>query len=259
LEGLWLDSNKIDDVSPLANLINLRELWLVNNNIDDISPLMSLTNLEYLYLWQNPITQEQVSELQEALPLVTIEWDGNSTSELSLAATGFNNNIGWSRYLLSHENIREYFDTPEQLSEFLGLSEIAGSPDTNEEQSDSLLELRHIPELSGSSEFTVPNSGLGWSVGTLVYFQFSNGIVTSLSAYQSSSSSGLVSASRLGFDRRLPRYPDVYRSGLISYYRIEFLHLRLLVEQRAFVYGNGDYWYFSILNFFGNPLGTTWG
>ena len=45
LEGLWIDGNKIRDVSPLAGLVNLETLHLDGNPIQDTSPLASLTKL----------------------------------------------------------------------------------------------------------------------------------------------------------------------------------------------------------------------
>ena len=42
LQRLYLDYNKIADLSPLSNLVNLRELYLNNNQIFDISPLSNL-------------------------------------------------------------------------------------------------------------------------------------------------------------------------------------------------------------------------
>jgi len=256
LEGLWLDSNIIDDVNPLARLVNLRELWLVNNNISDISPLMSLTNLEHLYLWQNPITHEQVNELQEALPHVTIEWDGGSSNELFLAATDFNSNFGWSKYLLSHENIRNYFDTPDQLSEFLKFYVPERSHATNVNQSDSLLE-RSSLSTTETDRFSA--YGFGWSAGTEVTWEIANGRVTHLSAAQFRSSD-LMNVNTEGFCRRLPSTPNHPRSGLVSYFRVNstVLPAWFILAQRINVYGNGNSWSWQSLDLMGS-LPRTWG
>lgn len=90
LNTAYLGSNYISDVSPLQNLISLRSIDLSNNMLYDISPLWNLTKLEYLNLagngiesvralmgmtslryldlTRNPLSAEQIDELQSALP-----------------------------------------------------------------------------------------------------------------------------------------------------------------------------------------------
>ena len=86
LEGLtgltYLDlwNNDISDISALSGLVNLTYLDLDNNNISDITALEGLTKLKTLYLNRNPLEQEQIDALQEALPNCRIhfynyEWD----------------------------------------------------------------------------------------------------------------------------------------------------------------------------------------
>ncbi|MBK7106242.1 MAG: leucine-rich repeat domain-containing protein [Ignavibacteriae bacterium] len=70
LEELNLNQNRIlADISPLANLINLKILDLSTNIIADISPLKNLTQLTFLSLAWNPITDiaalEGMTELRE--------------------------------------------------------------------------------------------------------------------------------------------------------------------------------------------------
>ncbi len=55
-EELYINSNSISDLSPLAGLTNLTVLWLEGNNITDISPLAGLTNLTRLGLDNNSIS-----------------------------------------------------------------------------------------------------------------------------------------------------------------------------------------------------------
>ena len=91
LDFLELRNNQISDISALSNLTNLRNLILEGNQISDISALSVLTtsllgvnlsnnqitdlsalatlpNLVGVFLFGNPLTQEQVDELQVALP-----------------------------------------------------------------------------------------------------------------------------------------------------------------------------------------------
>lgn len=56
LKYLHLEKNQITDISPLANNRELKKLHLANNLITDISPLANLTKLKELYLWDNRIS-----------------------------------------------------------------------------------------------------------------------------------------------------------------------------------------------------------
>lgn len=47
--------NRISDLSPLANLTNLRALIVSMNKVEDLSPLAQLKELECLEIYQNPI------------------------------------------------------------------------------------------------------------------------------------------------------------------------------------------------------------
>jgi len=70
---LHLGHNNISDVTPLAELTNLKILWLYDNNISDIAPLAGLTNLTGLAL-DNNIAASQKAMLVEALPNTHIQW-----------------------------------------------------------------------------------------------------------------------------------------------------------------------------------------
>jgi len=58
----------ISDISVLSNLTKLETLYLNDNLISDITALKELTNLKTLWLDGNPLTQQQINELKEALP-----------------------------------------------------------------------------------------------------------------------------------------------------------------------------------------------
>ena len=70
LTYLDLQLLNISDVSllPLDRLTKLTELFLWSNQITDISPLKRLANLTTLGLTNNPLNENQLSELSEALP-----------------------------------------------------------------------------------------------------------------------------------------------------------------------------------------------
>ncbi|MDR3240216.1 MAG: leucine-rich repeat domain-containing protein [Clostridiales bacterium] len=74
LKLLSLSDNYITDAAPLSALTELRQLYLSNNRIRDIEPLKSLTNLISLTLDGNHLTQDQIDELGEALPVCDILW-----------------------------------------------------------------------------------------------------------------------------------------------------------------------------------------
>lgn len=72
LDYLNLSHQLIKDISPLRGLTNLVELDLSGNQINDITPLYGLSNLRTLSVADNPLTQEQLSDLQAALPSTMI-------------------------------------------------------------------------------------------------------------------------------------------------------------------------------------------
>ena len=69
IEILDLSSHKISDLSPLAQLTNLRELYLSYNQIRDLSPLSQLTNLKFLFLESN-----QIGDLSPLSQLTNLTW-----------------------------------------------------------------------------------------------------------------------------------------------------------------------------------------
>ncbi|MBG30233.1 MAG: hypothetical protein CMI31_09575 [Opitutae bacterium] len=74
LKKLGLGHNQITDLKPLANLIQLNTLWLPDNQINDLTPLTKLTKLKMLYLNGNPIPDDQQRMLIKALPNCRIQF-----------------------------------------------------------------------------------------------------------------------------------------------------------------------------------------
>lgn len=68
LEYLELFMNQISDLTALSGLTQLKDLNLAYNEIADLTPLYSLTQLERLWISQNPVYEEQIAALREALP-----------------------------------------------------------------------------------------------------------------------------------------------------------------------------------------------
>ena len=68
LRILDLGANDIDDVTSLSVLTAVQELDLHGNRIDTVAPLLRLDTLHRLDLSGNPLTEEQLAELREALP-----------------------------------------------------------------------------------------------------------------------------------------------------------------------------------------------
>ena len=81
LEHLYLYTNNISDVSPLAGLTQLTHLNLKSNNISDVSPLAELTQLTHLYLDGNNISD--VSPIAGLTHLGVLGLDGNNISDIS--------------------------------------------------------------------------------------------------------------------------------------------------------------------------------
>ena len=71
---LFLNNNELTAVKGLDKLAQLEMLHLGGNQLTDIQDLQILTGLKKLNLKDNPeITQEQITELQKALPNCKID------------------------------------------------------------------------------------------------------------------------------------------------------------------------------------------
>ena len=68
LKELKLGNNRISDSTPLMYLETLERLDISGNNITNLQPIKKLTALQWLNLRGNPLTDEQVADLQAALP-----------------------------------------------------------------------------------------------------------------------------------------------------------------------------------------------
>lgn len=104
LESLSLTDNAITDITPLSGLTELTFLQLGNNQVSSLAPLSGLTKLRTLYLDGNPIsdfsalkslgslttlsikscgiTDEQLEELEEALPRCSIHCERSESDEI---------------------------------------------------------------------------------------------------------------------------------------------------------------------------------
>lgn len=74
LKELYLGNNAIVDITPVACAFNLEILDLSGNMINSVQPLMGMQSLQQLYIQGNPLTEEQINELQTALPNCNIIW-----------------------------------------------------------------------------------------------------------------------------------------------------------------------------------------
>ena len=78
---LNLGTNRISDISPLSELLNLRNLYLGFNDISDISPLSELVNLKILELCGNKIND--IFPLSGMINLSYLDLRGNRATDLS--------------------------------------------------------------------------------------------------------------------------------------------------------------------------------
>lgn len=81
LRNLNLGSNQIIDVTPIANLNNLESLWIWGNQIADVTPLANLTNLQYLHLQYN-----QIIDVTPLTNLTNLQWltlDSNQIADIN--------------------------------------------------------------------------------------------------------------------------------------------------------------------------------
>jgi len=98
LQMLFLDDNQISNLSPLAGLTKLQRISLSSNQISDLSPLADLSSLQRFILFGNQISD--LSPLEGLTNLQRIELSSNQISNL-LPLSGLNNLL--SLYLGSNQ------------------------------------------------------------------------------------------------------------------------------------------------------------
>lgn len=72
LKSLNLSGNNINDLTALQSLKYLETLNLTDNNITDITPLYAMDSLRELYIGANPLSEDQIRDLNNHLPNCTI-------------------------------------------------------------------------------------------------------------------------------------------------------------------------------------------
>lgn len=112
LTMLDISGNGVRDLSPLSGLEGLRLLYLDSNPIDDFSPLYGLSSLTMLSIRNIEITEQQLTELSQALPNCAIHSETAVTEakELTLGGATF------------REDVTELYLSGLQLSEISALS-----------------------------------------------------------------------------------------------------------------------------------------
>ena len=80
----WINSNSIEDLSPLAALTNLTWLNLSQNNITDLSPLAALTNLTWLDIGGNNFSN--ISSVSGLINLTALRLWRNNIEDISPVA-----------------------------------------------------------------------------------------------------------------------------------------------------------------------------
>ena len=88
VEGKYVNSNDISDLTPLAELTNLTQLILTNTGVSDLTPLAELTNLTRLFLGDNSIVD--LTPLTELTNLTWLSLGDNSIVDLT-PLTGLTN------------------------------------------------------------------------------------------------------------------------------------------------------------------------
>ncbi len=72
LQALELYRTQVSNLKPLRNLTNLRTLGLGSTQVSNLEPIKGLKKLRYISIRNCPITDEQVEDLQKALPNLKI-------------------------------------------------------------------------------------------------------------------------------------------------------------------------------------------
>lgn len=72
LRELYLAGTEVRDIGALSGLTNLQKLDLAGTQVSDIGTLSGLTNLQWLWHTDTKVSDEQVAELEKALPELEI-------------------------------------------------------------------------------------------------------------------------------------------------------------------------------------------
>jgi Leucine-rich repeat (LRR) protein len=80
LQTIEIGGTQVKDVNALAGLVKLEWLNLSGTQVRDISPLANLKNLKSLNVASTPVSNEQIAELQKALPKVNITHSDKNAS-----------------------------------------------------------------------------------------------------------------------------------------------------------------------------------
>jgi Leucine-rich repeat (LRR) protein len=68
LRELFITNSKISDLSPISEIESLRLIELTGSDITDLTPLQYLPNLEYLNVHRTPLTDQQVTHFANLNP-----------------------------------------------------------------------------------------------------------------------------------------------------------------------------------------------
>jgi Leucine-rich repeat (LRR) protein len=85
LKKLHLEANQISDISPLTNLTQLTEVYLGGNNIHDLTPLANLSQLNTLSLHDNHISN--LEPLAYLANVKTLDLANNRVSNIDVLAS----------------------------------------------------------------------------------------------------------------------------------------------------------------------------
>ena len=68
LRELFIMNSEIVDLSPIADIESIRLIELTGSTVTDLTPLQYLPNLKYLNVHRTPLTDEQVNDFARANP-----------------------------------------------------------------------------------------------------------------------------------------------------------------------------------------------
>jgi internalin A len=75
---LSLSMNRIEDISPLSSLVNLKELSIKHNSINSLSGFETMVNLTHL-----DVAENQITDISPLVNLGNLTWIDLSSNEIS--------------------------------------------------------------------------------------------------------------------------------------------------------------------------------
>lgn len=151
LESLYLQSNRITDLSPLSNLKNLKHLGLLSlTKIENIKPITELKNLQTLMI-ENFKKVTDFNQLSKLTELIGLQIDGDMYTTQIIDNLDFLTSLSNLRYL-TFTNSRCKIKNFDAISKLENLEMIQSSTNYPKKEFQKLSRIKNLKHIGGNIE-----------------------------------------------------------------------------------------------------------